>query len=239
MDKYKWERRIEAVEDEGWKYIYMDGSRINGIIGKGIYDQDIRASIYMGMQMTVNDAKLQQDTENRKSLNGVAHTVRKAWEVRAARGDLDVSIIWVNGLRGNKEADKAAMMGAFMQYQDEIVMEAAGQANEAPASGGGAAAETTGHKNWRAEDWNGDDVDDKSATTGPQHAPSAPFLSAQPILISNASGRPHRQAGLKGAARLSRAYKEYLNDKESEESDLAPSAENEPKGTIVCRNEPK
>ncbi|KAF8459798.1 hypothetical protein BDZ91DRAFT_851879 [Kalaharituber pfeilii] len=111
-------------------------------------------SLYMGTRATVNDAeltamaevlgagdgelliisdskvaisRLQKIAEGMPTPVGPANAVRRTWEGRIARGGLGVAVMWVKGrwgIKGNEAADKAARVGTFMQYQDEIVTEA-------------------------------------------------------------------------------------------------------------------
>ncbi|KAF8462274.1 hypothetical protein BDZ91DRAFT_357182 [Kalaharituber pfeilii] len=60
-------------------------------------------------------------------VDGASTLVRKRWEDRIAKGDLDLAVIWVKshkGVKGNTEADWAAKVGTALQYEDETVTEA-------------------------------------------------------------------------------------------------------------------
>ncbi|KAF8457052.1 hypothetical protein BDZ91DRAFT_800785 [Kalaharituber pfeilii] len=145
LTKEEWEGIIAKEEDEGWESIYTDGSRMDETTGAGIYYCQGDTSIYLVNRSTVNDgellaishalkkdrelmivtdsrtaiARLQRIARGDPTPDGASQAVRERWEARAAKGEMDLSVLW-----GNTKADKAAKVGTALQYQDERVTEA-------------------------------------------------------------------------------------------------------------------
>ncbi|KAF8456728.1 hypothetical protein BDZ91DRAFT_852503 [Kalaharituber pfeilii] len=72
-------------------------------------------------------ARLRRIGKGDPTVDGASTLVRKRWEDRIAKGDLDLAVIWVKshkGVKGNTEADWAAKVGTALQYEDETVTEA-------------------------------------------------------------------------------------------------------------------
>ncbi|KAF8459938.1 ribonuclease H-like domain-containing protein [Kalaharituber pfeilii] len=152
-EKEEWERHISQNTDEGWTPVYTDGSRRGGRAGAGAWWGTREKSWYLGEEATVNDAELVAIsevmgrvegelmilTDSRHAIrrmravaggdvayDGATNKMRKAWEERARRGDLDVAVMWVKahaGIEGNERADRSAGWGTALQYKAEVVTE--------------------------------------------------------------------------------------------------------------------
>ncbi|KAF8459677.1 hypothetical protein BDZ91DRAFT_799749 [Kalaharituber pfeilii] len=133
--------------DEGWNDAYTDGCRIEEKAGAGTYIQGKRHSLHLGTRATVNDAELiaismALETQDGQILILTDSKVAVAKLRRIAEGQPNYEGASQKGTersratrfaialraskkkkKGNSEADKAAKIGAFLQYQTEIITE--------------------------------------------------------------------------------------------------------------------
>ncbi|KAF8462036.1 hypothetical protein BDZ91DRAFT_797573 [Kalaharituber pfeilii] len=153
-EKEEWESHIRRNTEEGWIPVYTDGSLRGGKAGAGAWWGAKAKPWYLGEEATVNDAELVAIsevmgrvegellilTDSKHAIrrmravargdtahDGATYKLRKAWEERAGKGDLDVAVMWVKahvGIEGNEGADRAAGWGTALQYKAEVVTEA-------------------------------------------------------------------------------------------------------------------
>ncbi|KAF8453275.1 hypothetical protein BDZ91DRAFT_802368 [Kalaharituber pfeilii] len=154
VNQEEWERHIDQNTDEGWTPVYTDGSVRGGKAGAGACWGENEEAWYLGEEATVNDAELVAISETMERVegelliltdsrhaigrmravagggpahDGATRKMRKAWETRVGRGDMDVAVMWVKahrGIEGNERADRTAEWGTALQYKTEVVTEA-------------------------------------------------------------------------------------------------------------------
>ncbi|KAF8467003.1 hypothetical protein BDZ91DRAFT_793986 [Kalaharituber pfeilii] len=82
---------------------------------------------HVGTDSQVAVQGLKNIWEGKPTPGGAAQMVRRAWEEKTQRGGLDVVVLRVKGhqgIEGNEKADRAAKIGALLQFQAEMVTEA-------------------------------------------------------------------------------------------------------------------